>query len=717
MEHTPTLTTLQYTPTGPSCPKNAASTDLDVLLPSRADASMQHVVQDLSNIGWSSDGQQSTGTGSVVSAHGQQSSSTGSVVSAPHQQSIDKGPVVSTHGHQSTGTGSVVFAHGQQSSSTGSVVSAPHQQSIDKGPVVSTHGHQSTGTGSVVFAHGQQSSSTGLVVSAPHQQSIDKGPVVSTHGHQSTGTGSVVSAHGHQNTGSVVCGHGHQNTGTGSAVSARGHQNAGTGSVVSALQKQSIDEGPAVSVPLERVAADLYSPVSPTPLPSPLLDVERKYSSIPRWSASDLKMRSKSLSSSSFAFQLPRECSVYLQAETSAPFSQSCWNNLDTQAQFLEEGRKKRCEQYVQTLEEITKGGHYIPTLHLEPVLRQVLSVTSEALLLRLHSVLAVDATLQPSAGLPPTVLWNLLEMCCKIILRALSSTSAGSSSTGTVGSGLSAFSPSLPAQVVLTYLTSTLTKELAVSSCRTELELCLVQQTLSLTSKWQHILLVLDLLFTSIHKMSISSTSSCSSSLPLPDLRATLATLICLPVVTAPDQDEGATRLAREISCRLARLPSHHLKTCLLLLLPCHLLREKVISIHLDSEFCPSGDLLSVPVEHVSLDVIAISHLCRSPYHHDGRPHDVALFLFLIYHLLQSHCGVMLGNDFLHLNHSNHSSTPASVSVSPTELASQLRSITPQFAAFPKRLSEDPLVLTDLTSPSCWFHLQLLSRMTLGDR
>ena len=455
----------------------------------------------------------------------------------------------------------------------------------------------------------------------------------------------------------------------------------------------------------------LTSPVSPPPevrmtsppppLPATSASVGEDHLqhsvAIPRWTTDELKEKSKPLSLPSIDPLLPGLYAVSLQADSGFPFTKFSWNALETRAQAMQGRDGKRSECYVHMLEELTSRGSFIPHHHLESVLRTLLTLTDTNLLLRVHTVLASDASLRPSAGLSVALLWDLMEVCCKKLSQGLATTPGGS--TGEPYP--------LSAHVVLLYLVALLVKDLASSEAK--LGSSLVERMLSLTSKWQHVLVVLDLLFKLLPNNPAPSS--------LPDLCSVLSLLICLPVVTSQecDQDSGISRLARELSRRVAHLPSVQLKTHLLLLLPCHLLREKVISIHLNTEFLLLQDSSQdgcLPSDHVSFELITNTHLRRSPYHCDGTPHDLSLFLFLQCHLLQSHCAQLLGHTFLHSDHTPQTTLSPSAPLSPARLANQLQSITSHIRALPSRLSEDPL-LTDLTSPLCWFHLEILGRMT----
>ena len=257
-------------------------------------------------------------------------------------------------------------------------------------------------------------------------------------------------------------------------------------------------------------------------------------------------------------------------------------------------------------------------------------------------------------------------------------------------------------AHVVLLYLVSLLFRDLALSG---DLSTSLVESILSLTSKWQHVCVIIDLLF---NLLLNPRKLPCSS---LADLCAVLAALLCLPTVTLCEHDieDVILRLAQELSCKMARLPSVKSKTDFILLVPCHHLRERVVSIHLNSEFllphfCAPGfkQGFSLHPEHVSFELIANSQLCRRPYHQDHSHHDLSILLSLQIQLLHSHCLTYLGSSFLHPN-TSHWST------SPSVLAAQMQSVALRIKSLQKQLSEDDAILHDLTLPHCWFSLQLL--------
>ena len=349
--------------------------------------------------------------------------------------------------------------------------------------------------------------------------------------------------------------------------------------------------------------------------------------------------------------------------------------------------------KFVEALEEISSRGRYIPDAHAETVLRCVLCMTDCRLLLRLHSVLEADACLRPSVGLSAGNLWELMEDCC----RKLLSINAPVSTSLPPSSRSHAYPHS--AHVVLLYLVCLLGGDVATH--KDSLSATIVEGILSLTSQWRHVVVVVDLLQELLLNKSPPS--------PLPDLLPVLASLLCICVSTSReyDREDGATRLARELSSRMSRLPSVQLKTDLLLLFPCYLLREKTISIHLEAGFLlpSSSQGASLPSEHVTLELIATSHLCRCPCHHNGSLHDLSFFLTLLYHLMHSHCSKLLGPSFLHPN-------AATWATPPSELAQQLKSVAVQVRLLFQRLSGDDALLFELTTPSCWFYLQLLERM-----
>ena len=391
-------------------------------------------------------------------------------------------------------------------------------------------------------------------------------------------------------------------------------------------------------------------------------------------------------------------CSSSITGAVSSPATTCSWNYVEVYMDAVQRGEYVK---FVEALEEITSAGHHIPKSQVETILRCVLCITDCTLLLHLYSVFAADASFRPNIALLPRQLWELMEDCCRRLLHANSVTAHTSSCP-----------PSHPpsyshsAHIVLLYLVSLLAADLL--NHKDNVSAALVARMLSLSTQWRRVVVIVNLLL----ELFLLNTYS---PLPLPDLPPVLASLLCMCVSCECDQQDGVTRLARELSSRVSRISSVQRKMDFLLLIPCHRLREMTINIHLQTEFLLPSNSSSEqspppPSEDVTLDLITTTHFSRYPCHHDGSPH-LSFFLFLLFHILLSHCSRLLGPSFLQIHpHSTSWTTP------PSELAQQLRSIAPQIRRLPRRLSEDDTWLPELTSPRCWFYLELLESMFKWD-
>ena len=373
-------------------------------------------------------------------------------------------------------------------------------------------------------------------------------------------------------------------------------------------------------------------------------------------------------------------------ASTAAPAIVCSWNYVEVYMNGEDDAK------FVDALDSIITRGHYIPDGYVHTTLKKILCISDCSLLLRLHSILDTDASIRCTTAINPRTLSELIEDCCRTLHSSTSSTHKSSA-------------PYHPhsAHVVLLYLVSLL-KEDVENHDRDTLSTALLERTLSLTVQWRRVAMIVDLIL----QLLLQPTRQFS--LLLPELPPVLAALLCMCVATSRESDceDGVTRLARELSSQLSQLPSAKLKTDLLLLFfPCHLLRERTISIHLQSEFHLPDSSPSLPSENVTLNLISTSHLQRLPYHHSGAPQDLLFFLSLLYSLLHSHCSRLLG-----LTRYTTTTASSSTTMLPSELAQALQPLSQRIRRLPQRLSEDDDLLCELTSHRCWLYLQLLESM-----
>ena len=363
---------------------------------------------------------------------------------------------------------------------------------------------------------------------------------------------------------------------------------------------------------------------------------------------------------------------------------------------------------YLSVVEKLVSQGAYIPTHLLKQVLTQVQRACDEEFVRRMYAILSHDLTIRSNRDiLKEEVVWEAMEQSLNTLQRHLIS----HDNTPQVNV--------FAAETVLNYLFGLLVKDL--NSRVENPSTSLVKKTLSLRSKWSRIIKVLDVLF------SVYQNSRGVSSHPgVPDVREVLLAMICLPLLTCEDIDrkEMALRLARELSERLETLGSTERKRELLLAIPSDYLRERVISIHLNRNFVmrPSADSSSdlTQCDNVSLATIGLVHLSRMPYNHSNTPQDLGFFLFLLCHLLQSHLHTLHACPILSFLTPSSLTTdlpPSWLSLpsplSREELRASLLSICHPVQTLMFRLLEDPVFLCEITVPTNWLYLQLLTSLT----
>ena len=362
---------------------------------------------------------------------------------------------------------------------------------------------------------------------------------------------------------------------------------------------------------------------------------------------------------------------------------------------------------YLSVVEKLVSQGAYIPTHLLKQVLTQVQRACDEEFVRRMYAILSHDLAIRANTDVPKEeVVWEAMEQSLSTLQRHLVS----QDNTPPVNV--------FAAETVLNYLFGLLVKDL--NSRIENPSTSLVKKTLSLRSKWSRIIKVLDVLF------SVYQNSRGVSSHPgVPDMREVLLAMICLPLLTCEDIDrkEMALRLARELSERLETLGSTERKRELLLAIPSDYLRERVISIHLNRNFVmrPSADLSSdfTQSDEVSLATIGLVHLSRMPYNHSNTPQDLSFFLLLLCHLLQSHLHTLHACPILSfLTPSLTTDLPPSWQSLPSplsreELQASLLSICHPVQTLMFRLLEDPVFLCEVTMPTNWLYLQLLTSLT----
>ena len=458
--------------------------------------------------------------------------------------------------------------------------------------------------------------------------------------------------------------------------------------------------------PVERVVES----ISPEPLPvecvqeTPLLNTTGPVTTIPAWSCSELHARGESRSVDVDQLMLGVELGVDIRSRVALhfpPASQSAWNYVVVSMSSARTRGRRGDQKFVESLEEVLGKGNCIPNSHISDILGHVLSVSDPNLLLRLNSLLAIDARSRPGVALSACKIWGLMEECCRKLLPSESCSGDPQSYPQS-------------AHVAMLYLLALLVVDAAADGHSTT---PLVQQVLSPVTQWRRVLVIVNLLV----KLLVNRTQYSPLS-SLPCLLPVLARLLSLCALLSSQEthcDDGAMRLALELSLRMSKLSSTQLKTDLLLLIPCHWLREKVAHIHLQREFphpvegqTTVATAATLSSDHVNFDFIASSHLHRSPRCRNGGQNDVAFFLVLIFHLIHSHSSRLLHPPKIYSQSPSAKLSSAQPALSPAELALQLSPVAKEIQLMVERLWGEESLCEELTAPQCWLYLQLLQSM-----
>lgn len=165
-------------------------------------------------------------------------------------------------------------------------------------------------------------------------------------------------------------------------------------------------------------------------------------------------------------------------------------------------------------------------------------------------------------------------------------------------------------------------------------------------------------------------------------------------------EQDDICNHLARDISSSSKELAN---PLMLLLNIPSEILRERTIDHHLDHYFlCDTTEEIGGPFTLLKFKNV---HLLRNPRKPDGSRHDLGYFLSLLTSLLQSHLLVLSGVSLVSFI-PKKSEAIGSVCDSLKELHIPIMMLV-------NRLSSDPETSSHLTTPTSWYHLELLMTLT----
>ena len=358
-------------------------------------------------------------------------------------------------------------------------------------------------------------------------------------------------------------------------------------------------------------------------------------------------------------------------------------------------------ENYLYTVERLVNQGFFFPTSKLSEVFHVMWKCRSDYAIKKLHFCLQQDISLRSDTSMKSSHFWPKLRKC----LNALASNTRV-----------------LVASVQLSYLLSFLIKNLEAN--RHDLRSSLVEQLLS-SKNMSNVSAIIDAIF-SLHTSHVDSDAS----LPIPAPMDCLLVMVCLPLLTCNPSTllELRTKLAREFAMKLDGLNSHAAQYQLISAIPSNYLREKVLDFVLERNFtlCVQSDAVAQAFTDnvVSFAKITKLHLHRLPRHPNGSPQNLSFLLQLLTALIHTHLMTMTGSqplvsllpsspslsDQFMVNSSSRSSSQL---MDESKVREELLEMHSSVLRFTDRLSQDNQYFIELTEPTTWFQLQLLSLIT----
>ena len=374
------------------------------------------------------------------------------------------------------------------------------------------------------------------------------------------------------------------------------------------------------------------------------------------------------------------------------PFDKYSQGHLENYAEMVSKGGD--LENYLHTVERLVNLGWFFPTAKLEEVFRLMWRCNSEHAIKKMHFFLQQDIALRTDTHMKSSHFWHKLQKC----LSAIKSNSKV-----------------LIASIQLSYLLKFLIKNL--DNNKLEPKTSLVEQLLS-SKKTLNIANILDAIF-SRQERAVSPIIGVQCPIQ------SLLMMLCLPLLTSDpsSRSELRTKLAREIAMRLDQLQPDTLQYQLITIIPSNYLKEKVLDFVLERNFALSPQSADVARtftdDSVSFAKIASVHLHREVRHPNNSSHSLSFFLQLLTALIQAHIVSESGSQPLVslVPSSPPQPLPNEFTTSNCRDDDQLRQNLLDLHAgvfqLTERLSQDDQHISELTEPSTWFHLQLLSLIT----
>lgn len=355
-------------------------------------------------------------------------------------------------------------------------------------------------------------------------------------------------------------------------------------------------------------------------------------------------------------------------------------------------------ENYLYTVERLVNQGFFFPTSKLSEVFRVMWKCPNDHAIKKLHFYLQQDISLRSDTSMKSSHFWFKLRQC----LNALTSNTQV-----------------LVASVQLSYLLSFLIKNLEAN--KHDPRSSLVEQLLS-SKNMSNISAIIEVIF-SLQAGHVDSATSLPTHAPVDCLLA----MICLPLLTSNPftHPELRTKLAREFAMKLDGLSSHTAQYQLISAIPSNYLKEKVLDFVLERNFVcdQSGAVAQAFASNVvSFGKITQLHLHRLPRHPNGSPQSLSFLLQLLTALIQTHLMTVSGSQPL------VSLLPSSPSLSDqfmvnisrssqfmdeSQVRDELLEMHSSVLRFTDKLSQDNQYFIELTEPTTWFQLQLLSLIT----
>lgn len=267
------------------------------------------------------------------------------------------------------------------------------------------------------------------------------------------------------------------------------------------------------------------------------------------------------------------------------------------------------------------------------------------------------------------------------------------------------AHAPSLEAvQLALSYFTEVLTCWINHHSAVSNGSSIVLSQKLSFATKWTFFTKVIDLLF-SVSKRLEQPNLQPDHLLIYHNLLADLNKLLCVPLVV---DDNTVQSISVTFEGKLSdAIYSNALRRQVISGLQSPLLRRSIIDIHLDKEFkLVSSVSEALQNEPFNLSKFCCIHLCRLPYDQDGKMHyDLSYFLYLLYTLIESHLLLITG-----LQPISCVTAASKKKALPEGFKHLVESMRPHIAGLVDRMSEDEVLISELTDSHCWSGIQNLS-------